>query len=285
MALLSFFTTGQGVLLLGLMAAAVVLLWDWRVALGALFVIQLGVAALVVGIEGVPAQTMVVQVLVIGLCCLMLATSGVQVHLARSGRQSGGWFFRLLVLSLLAIALESLEFRFILPEIAPAITRIFGWIALIALLMLSLGDNPLFTSVALLIWSVLGQAIAAIYVPIPEIAVAIGLVELALGLACSYLVVAEGLPRVRRVRASAFGPAPINGIHVPAPAGAPVPLPAAPQSIPVVASIPPAALETAPTPSRPALPAPAGPGPARPLPAADDTVQTAEGSARGQSGA
>ncbi len=221
MGMISFFTTGQGVLLLGLMAAAVVLLWDWRVALGALFLVQVGVAALLVRIEGVSGQTMLVQTLIIGLCCLMLSTSGIQVHLSRSGRQSGGWFFRLLVLGLLAIALESLDLTFVLPEFAPAIARIFGWIGLIALLMLSLGDNPLFTSVALLMWCVLGQAVAAVYAPLPEVTAAIGVVELMVGLACSYLVVAEGLPRLRRLRPGAFGQPPKGVIHVPAPTGAP----------------------------------------------------------------
>ena len=198
MALLSFFNTGQGVFFLGVLAALAVVLWDWRVSLGVLFVIQVGVAALAVGIEGVPGQMMLVQTLVIGLVCIMLAMSGMQVHMRRSGRQSGGWFFRLLVLGLLAAALWSLELTIVLPEISLAIVRIFAWLGLIALLMLSLGDNPLFTSVALLLWCVLGQAVAAVYTPAPEILVVIGLIELALGLTFSYLILAERLPRLWR---------------------------------------------------------------------------------------
>lgn len=196
MGLLSFFTTGQGVFFLGALAALAVLLWDWRAMLVGLFVIQVGIATLAVAIEGVPGQMMVVQTLVIGLVCIMLAMSGMQVHMRRSGRQSGGWFFRLLVLGLLAAALWSLDLTFVLPEIAPAIARIFGWLGLMALIILSLGDNPLFTSVALLLWCVLGQAVAAVYVPAAEILVLIGLVELGLGLTCSYLILAERLPRL-----------------------------------------------------------------------------------------
>jgi hypothetical protein len=150
-----------------------------------------------------------------GICILMLATSGIQVQMGRSGRQSGGWFFRLLVLLLMGMALQALDLSFVLPEFAPALARIFGWIALIALLMLSLGDNPLFTAVALLIWCVLGQVLAAIYAPVAEVTVLIGLVELVVALTCSYLIVAEGLPRMRR-RTRRTG-APMNGvIHVPA---------------------------------------------------------------------
>lgn len=196
---LAFFATGNGVLLLGALAALIVLLWDWRVALAVLFVEQLGVAALAVGVQNAPAQMMLVQTIVIGLSCLMLATSGLQVNLGRSGRQSGGWFFRLLVLGLLAAALMSLDLRFVLPDVSPAIARLFGWLGLIALLMLGLGDHALFTAVALLLWCVLGYAVAAFYAPVAEVMVVIGLVELAVALTCSYLILAEQLPQRSRI--------------------------------------------------------------------------------------
>ena len=202
---LSFFATGNGVLLLGALAALIVLLWDWRVGLAILFVVQLGVAALAVGVENAPVQMMLVQIFIIGLACVMLATSGMQVQLGRGGRQSGGWFFRLLVLGLLAAALMSLDLRFVLPEVSPAIARLFAWLGLIALLMLGLGDNALFTAVALLLWCVLGYAVAAIYVPVAEVMVVIGLVELALAFTCSYLILAERLPQLEqtaRIRAA-----------------------------------------------------------------------------------
>jgi hypothetical protein len=141
---------------------------------------------------------MLVQTFIIGLTCIMLATSGMQVQLGRTGRQSGGWFFRLLVLGLLAAALASLDLRFVLPEVSPAIARLFGWLGLIALLMLGLGDHALFTAVALLLWSVLGYAVAAIYAPVAEVMVVIGLMELALALTCSYLILAERLPQIER---------------------------------------------------------------------------------------
>ncbi len=202
---LDFFATGNGVLLLGLLAALMVLLWDWRVGLALLFVEQLGIAALAVGIEGAPAQMMLVQTFVIGLTCLMLATSGMQVHLGRSGRQSGGWFFRLLVLGLLAAALMSLDLRVVLPDVSPAIARLFAWLGLITLVMLSLGDHALFTAVALLLWCVLGYAVAAFYAPVAEVMVVIGLVELAVALACSYLILAERLPLQQRSIATDVG--------------------------------------------------------------------------------
>lgn len=212
MGVLDFFATGQGVLALGALAALIVLLWDWRVALIALVLIQIGVATLLVQIEGASGQIMFVQTLIIVLCAVMVAISGVQVHLRRSGRQSGGWLFRLLVLALLGIALYTLDLSVVLPEIAPAITRVFGWIALTALIMLSLGDNPVFTITALLIWCVLGQALASLYAPASEIMVAIGMMELVLGLTASYLLLAERLPRVLTVAAVGNGDAPVRTV-------------------------------------------------------------------------
>ncbi len=198
----NFFATGQGVLLLGLMAGLIVLLWDWRVALISLVVIQVGVAVLLTQVQEVSGQTMFVQTLIMALCATMIATAGLQVQLRRSGRQSGGWLFRLLVLFLLGVALYWLDLSLFLPEIAPAISRIFGWIALIALIMLSLGDNPVFTITALLIWCALGQALATIYAPAPEVMVAIGVMELVLGLTASYLLLAERLPQLAQASAA-----------------------------------------------------------------------------------
>lgn len=216
MGLLDFFATGQGVLLLGLLAGLIVLLWDWRVALLSLVIIQIGVAVLLTQVEAVSGQVMFVQTLIMALCATMIATAALQVQLRRSGRQSGGWLFRLLVLSLLGIALYWLDLSLFLPEVAPAISRIFGWIALIALIMLSLGDNPVFTITALLIWALLGQALAAIYAPAPEIMVAIGLMELVLGLTASYLLLAERLPHLAQASAARRNAATYAAMSAPA---------------------------------------------------------------------
>lgn len=240
---LALFATGNGVLLLGALAALIVLLWDWRVGLAVLFVEQLGVAALAVAVQNAPAQMMLVQTFVIGLSCLMLATSGLQVHVGRSGRQSGGWLFRLLVLGLLAAALTSLDLRFVLPEVSPAITRLFGWLGLIALLMLALGDHALFTAVALLLWCVLGYAVAAFYAPVAEVMVVIGLVELAVALTCSYLILAERLPQQQRAMLTDASAAPAATPPAGLPVAAPSPLTRkpAPHATQVVDAVPPVA--------------------------------------------
>lgn len=239
-------------LLLGALAAALVLLWDWRGALAALMILQIGVAALAVGIEDVSAQTMLVQTMIVFLCCVMLATSGVQVHMQRSGRQSGGWLFRLLVLGLLAAALWTLDLSFVLPEVSPAIARLFGWLGLLALVILSLGDNPLFTSVALLLWCVLGYAVATFYAPVPGVLIGIGLVELALGLTCSYLILAERLQRLQ-------APLPLTDVAFPEETALDLAMPAAPPSLPRPAARHPLSRQPQPPPREPALRPPVEP--------------------------
>jgi hypothetical protein len=211
----SFLASGESILLVGLLAAAAVVAWDWRVLLVALVLTQFEIAALMSGTEGVPRQMMLVQTLVIALACVMLAVSAMQVQMVRTGRQSGGWFFRLLVLALIGVAVWSLDLRLSLPEVAPAIAMLIGWLGLLAIMMLSLGDNPLFTTVALLQWCILGYALATVYAPSPTVLFAIGLAELVLALTASYLLVAERMPRARRSLADSdmsFVPLDPNGL-------------------------------------------------------------------------
>lgn len=190
-----FLASGFGILLAGALAAAIVLVWDWRFALVALFLVQLVLATLTVRVHAVPVQWQMVQTLVIGLCCTMLALSAMQGRLAHSGRQSGGWFFRAMLLALMIIGWQTLAVQLTIPIFSPQIVQLFGWLILMALLIFSLGDAPLFTAVGLLLWCLIGQSIVAILTPIPELIAAIGLIEIVLGLTCSYLLLAERLPQ------------------------------------------------------------------------------------------
>jgi hypothetical protein len=227
---LSILAGGTGILLTAALAGAMVLVWDWRFALPALMVVQISVSALVVNVHGVPAQWAVVQVLIVGLCAVMLAMSGFQAQIARSGRHSGSWFFRLMVLLLVAAALRSLGLQLSLPVVNPQISLLLGWLAVMAMLIFGLGDGPMFTAIALLLWCSLGHAVASVLAPIAEVVALVGLVQLALGLTCSYLIVAERLPRLTRraVISDVSFPAEMNSaatIVTAAPA-APLPAPA-----------------------------------------------------------
>jgi hypothetical protein len=81
-----------------------------------------------------------------------------------------------------------------LPVVGTDVAELFVWLALCALLMLGLGDNPLFTATGLLLWCVPAQALISIILAIPALSALIGIVELLVALACSYLVLVELLP-------------------------------------------------------------------------------------------
>ncbi len=216
---LNFIASGGGILFVGALATTIVLLWDWRVALTCLFLIQLSLAALMTRMHNIPVQWGMVQTLVIGLCCIMLALSAMQVHLGQGGRQSGNWLFRGLLLGLLIAGWQILDVRVSLPLIDPQIAQLLSWLALMALLTLSLGDSPFFTAVALLLWCSVTQFLIAILAPIPELIAGIGLVEIVLGLTCSYLLLAERLTRstTRPILTDVVFPAGDQGLPAPAP--------------------------------------------------------------------
>jgi hypothetical protein len=219
LARLDFFTSGLGVLSLGTLAALILLLWDWRLALASLLVIQVGVAALAVRIEGLPVAWAGVQLGVITLCVLLLGLSAYQVPTRQILRPPGGWLLRLLVLVLLLVSWRAFDLNVTVPLLAPAVGRLFVWLALCALLLLSLGDSPLYTGLALLLWCIPVQAIVEVFVPGHNLFVLIGMAEIALALTCSYLllVAAAPVPQPAVVLTDIAFPAPSTHPPLPAP--------------------------------------------------------------------
>jgi hypothetical protein len=196
--LLIFFGTPFGLGVIGAAAAAIILFWDWRLAVAGLFVAQLGVSTVSVRVEQVPAQWAGVMTIVTGLACLILALSAQQARTPPSARQAGTWILRALALVLVYVAWRALSNEVRIPELVPEVTSLFVWLAICALVMLGLSDNPLFTAVALLLWCVPVQAVVGVLLGAPTIIALIGILELGLALACSYLVLAEQLPVVER---------------------------------------------------------------------------------------
>jgi hypothetical protein len=78
-----------------------------------------------------------------------------------------------------------------LPLVAPPLADLFVWLTLCVLVMLGLSDNPLFATVALLMWLIPVQVVAAIIVNSPALVALIGMLTLLLALAGSYLMLVE----------------------------------------------------------------------------------------------
>lgn len=193
--LLSFLATPAGMTATALLAAAIILAWEWRIALLGLVLIQIAVATVVVQRHGMPAQWALVQIAVTCLGCIILALS--QTHAAvfsRSLRQSGTWALRLLVVGLAFFGLRLIAVNWVMPELDGDTTRMLVWLALTGALILAFGENPLFAGVGLLLWCVVIQAVIGPLLGIPALVAMIGILELLLALACSYLILAEEAP-------------------------------------------------------------------------------------------
>lgn len=191
---LSFFTSGWGLFFTLAAPAVAVLIWDWRVALAALVAVQFGVATLGVQLLGMDPQLLGAQTLTVVIAALILGLSQLQVRSSRSLRQPGNWLLRLLALLLLVTAWRLVELDLGLPNIPPEVVQSFVWIGVGALLLLGLSDNPLYSSVALLMWMAPVHVVLVAVLPIPSITGILGVVELLLAVVAGYLILADRVP-------------------------------------------------------------------------------------------
>ncbi|RIK44861.1 MAG: hypothetical protein DCC55_01270 [Chloroflexi bacterium] len=194
LAQLDFFATGFGVLTTAALAASIFLFWEWRTALVALLVVQTGVATLMVTVHELPTQWAAVQILVILLCALLLSLSAQQMRGRQATRAPGPWPLRLMVLLLLLASWRVFDLQLSIPLLNPPVIRLFLWLGLCALTTLALSDSPFFTGVALLLWCAPIQSIVELLVPGHNLFVIIGMVEIVVTLACSYLLLIDLTP-------------------------------------------------------------------------------------------
>ncbi len=191
---LSFFASGLGILLIGLSALLTILLWDWHVMLVGLIVVQIGVVVLTTSVYQLSVEWGTVQLLVTALSAAMLALSARQVQPILQMQRPGTWLVRLSALILLAVSWQFVDLSFDLPLLTPQLTQIFLWLILCAVMLLGLSGSPFYTGVALLFWFIPIQAFLQILLPDHRLFVLIGIVEIFVSLACSYLLLAHRLP-------------------------------------------------------------------------------------------
>lgn len=191
---LTFFATGFGILLIGSTALLSILLWDWRVTLLCLLVVQVGVAVLATQIHNFPEQWGSAQVLVTALAAAMLLLSARQVRPVLRQQRPGSFVIRLSALILFVVSWQFIEFDLTLPLLTRQEADLFLWLALCAFVMLGLSDSPLYTAVALLLWLIPVQAFIQVILPEQQLFVFIGIGELLLALAASYLLLAQRVP-------------------------------------------------------------------------------------------
>lgn len=179
--------------ILGLAACIPVVLWDWRVALPGILFVQLGTSALIGVVYGVPAPWPAVHLGIQALACLIillsiLQTSNVQV---RNAGEFSSRLFRLLVLGIAALLVWTASDRVELPLLENATKILFLWFAAVALITLGVTETALFGGVGLLLWLIPVQAFLSVLFPLPAVIVLLGILQILVALACSFLLLAE----------------------------------------------------------------------------------------------
>ena len=78
-----------------------------------------------------------------------------------------------------------------LPLLSDASKMLFLWLAAVALLTLGMTETALFGGVGLLMWLIPVQAFLSVLFPLPAVIVMLGILQLLVALASSYLILAE----------------------------------------------------------------------------------------------
>ncbi len=204
-ALGSLIATGPGILLLAALAGSIILFWDWRLAVGGVVALQVGTVAMLTYLHDASGILMAGQMLAILLAAIMLGGSNYVRGAVASPRQGSNWLIRLIALFFVTIAWWFVDPGFTFPSFSQPETDLFVWVALCGLLMLCLGDHPLFVATALFMWLTASYAVATVLLPGSGIPVLLGMVTLLVALACSYLLLAEpGDATLRRQRTNSL---------------------------------------------------------------------------------
>ncbi len=187
------------VLLAGAGAALIVVARDWRAAIFGYLMVSLMLALLLSQI--LPAEWGLLQAIAGGLVCVMLFLSARQLRWlaidrhaeARWPRMASLSTFRVLAVGLAAVAYFALYQGIEFPNLAPLFRNALLWLALMGILGLALHEEPLHAGLSLLTF--LGGSELLLFSLIQR-RMLVGMVlslQVLLGLAIAYLVLARGL--------------------------------------------------------------------------------------------
>jgi len=186
----------------GIGAFVVVAARDWRLVLGGFTAITLGSALLTTTL--LPPEWALVRVIVGGLVAIMWYLSAQRAgwggHFLPFRRQGGVMarplssttLFRTLLALALAGGLLATRPRLPLPPLPADVQALVVWLGAFALLGLALGDEALQAGVALLMWLAATQILFAALQRDAWLIWLLSTVELLVGLATAYLIIARG---------------------------------------------------------------------------------------------
>lgn len=220
---------GFGTLILAALGAAIVILWDWRVALAGVVLLYLGITSILVYLHGLPGLLALGQVLAVVLSAVLLGGA----KLARSSttplRHASNAVLRVLALAFVLGAWWFVDPGYTLPLFSQAETGLLLWMVICGLAMAAFTASPFFAGIALLLWSLPVYAAAAVLLPGSGLPVMVGIMDLLLALACGYLILTEQVSHVDVVRRLPLPVLPVERASGATAATAPPPDPARPK--------------------------------------------------------
>lgn len=187
--------TGPGILLLAILAASLVLIWDWRWALPGAVLAALGLSSVQAALHGSAPLITLSQWLAILVAGLLLALAGRFNPAAARLHTSSNWLTRLIALLFVLGAWWVIDPGVSLPLFTQVETDLVLWTAICGLLLLSLSAAPLHTGIGLLLLTTPLQAIAAILTPGAGLTIVAGVAQVLIALGCAYLTLAQQLPQ------------------------------------------------------------------------------------------
>ena len=202
-ALGSVFASGPALLLLAVLAALIPLLWDWRVALGVLVALHIMVTLMLAYLHGTPALLTVSQLVASIVAAGLLALAQGLRRGELAPRQPAGWLVRTLAMAFVVLAWWFIDPGIGLPMMSQPEVDFLIWLAICAILVTTFTADPLFTSVALLLWLLPAYAISIVLLPTTGMPALLGIAEILIALAGSYLILTQPRPasagNVRRI--------------------------------------------------------------------------------------
>lgn len=194
--------TGPGILLLAVLAASIVLLWDWRWALPSAVIVALGLSSIQAALHSPGLLVTISQWLAVIVAGVLLGLAGRFHPAAAHLHASSNWLTRLIALLFVVGAWWVIDPGVSLPLFTQVETDLIIWAGLCGLLLVSLSAAPLHTGIGLLLLMTPLQATAAILLPGAGLAIVAGIAQILVGLGCAYLTLAQQLPpRAQRLMA------------------------------------------------------------------------------------
>ncbi len=204
----NFWLSSTPIIVIGLLAALVVLAWDWRISLPAVLLVQWGLGRLSAQRALIPEEWISVLSWVVAASLCMFVLSILQSGRSPRVGRLGTLLFRSLVLGLAAFLLYSAKIDAWLPLIDGELTRLILWVVVCALLTTASTSDALNNGLALLLWLMAAEIAILTVTPASVVVVLLGILFLVVALACSYLIMAEnvGLVDLQRPTTDAVFP-------------------------------------------------------------------------------